>query len=539
MHEQLIELVSRHTILYDTNDPNYLKSKLKDELWNDIGKEVKLKSGNEAKTLWLKLLNCHRDALRRQKKFLRSGASAVAIKQWKYQKQMQFLVPYMPNRPREGNLEKDSEDGDRQQGESAAVPETEIFESEAETSDNRQDYEEFEFDDVVNEPSTSGTRRIQENKEEKLTKRKVSETEDRSINFTPVSKTKKKKEDDMQEVIKQSMIQRQKRAEERLIERTQKPEDDDLYHFFMSMYQITKKIPSKFQHLARKDVFQAVAKVEAAYLGIQNPTQQNDYHTERRAFPYTYVNTHTPHPHSSYSSTPLPSTSPNSRSSHHNEYQSYRSPATSLSNSSYPTVSTPLPPLSNTYDLQSDSSSPTTFTNYMPAATPLQPTTTGDSEASQPSSTNIAPTPVCNKPKASAFDLLFQSRGNADKEKITENNENIDDDAEHSEEMKKPKGNKIRSFVDILGKGEDKKIEDAIVRFFFGCNISLSVIDSDHFKNLIKVLRPAYANKLRGRKALSTTIIDNTYNQCRDAASNISANSVLLIDDWKNSAVVI
>lgn len=45
MDEQIIELVRRHSILYDTNDPNYLKAKLKDELWKDIGKELSLKSG--------------------------------------------------------------------------------------------------------------------------------------------------------------------------------------------------------------------------------------------------------------------------------------------------------------------------------------------------------------------------------------------------------------------------------------------------------------------------------------------------------------
>ena len=45
MNEQLIELVRTHTILYDTNDPNYFKGKLKDELWKDIGKELNLKSG--------------------------------------------------------------------------------------------------------------------------------------------------------------------------------------------------------------------------------------------------------------------------------------------------------------------------------------------------------------------------------------------------------------------------------------------------------------------------------------------------------------
>lgn len=45
MEEQLIELVRKHTVLYDTNDASYLKSKLKDEIWNQIAKELNAKSG--------------------------------------------------------------------------------------------------------------------------------------------------------------------------------------------------------------------------------------------------------------------------------------------------------------------------------------------------------------------------------------------------------------------------------------------------------------------------------------------------------------
>lgn len=44
-------------------------------------------------------------------------------------------------------------------------------------------------------------------------------------------------------------------------------------------------MPPKFQHLARTNVFQAVAQVEA-YLEIQNLSQQN-YHTEQSTFPCT------------------------------------------------------------------------------------------------------------------------------------------------------------------------------------------------------------------------------------------------------------
>lgn len=63
--------------------------------------------------MWSKLRNCHRDALRRQKKMFKSGAGAEVIRQWKFQKQMEFLLPYMENRKRSANvLDSDDEQSD-------------------------------------------------------------------------------------------------------------------------------------------------------------------------------------------------------------------------------------------------------------------------------------------------------------------------------------------------------------------------------------------------------------------------------------------
>lgn len=45
MQEELIEAVRKFPVLYDTNDPSYMKSKLKDDIWNTIAKQVKLKNG--------------------------------------------------------------------------------------------------------------------------------------------------------------------------------------------------------------------------------------------------------------------------------------------------------------------------------------------------------------------------------------------------------------------------------------------------------------------------------------------------------------
>lgn len=47
--------------------------------------------------MWKKLRDCFREAIKRQKD-TKSGQGAVKMKEWKFQKQMQFLLPYMSTR---------------------------------------------------------------------------------------------------------------------------------------------------------------------------------------------------------------------------------------------------------------------------------------------------------------------------------------------------------------------------------------------------------------------------------------------------------
>lgn len=80
----------------------------------------------------------------------------------------------------------------------------------------------------------------------------------------------------------------------------------------------------------------------------------------------------------------------------------------------------------------------------------------------------------------------------------------------------------------------DCDVGDAIGKFFFGCNIPLSVVESDHFVNLIRVLNPSVVGKIPGTNALSTSILDRIYNECN---ANVGPHSVMLIDGWKSSNV--
>lgn len=43
--EKLIEAVREHKELYDTKDENYMKTKLKNRIWEDIANDLNLKDG--------------------------------------------------------------------------------------------------------------------------------------------------------------------------------------------------------------------------------------------------------------------------------------------------------------------------------------------------------------------------------------------------------------------------------------------------------------------------------------------------------------
>lgn len=73
-----------------------------------------------------------------------------------------------------------------------------------------------------------------------------------------------------------------------------------------------------------------------------------------------------------------------------------------------------------------------------------------------------------------------------------------------------------------------------MVKCIFGCNIPFSIVESDHFKELIAKFRPAY--KLPTRKTIATKLLDQVYEELNNTDAGLCGEeSVLLIDGWKNS----
>ncbi|XP_037939491.1 uncharacterized protein LOC119672503 [Teleopsis dalmanni] len=252
--EELIEAVKEHKELYDTNHPNYMKTKLKWIIWNTIAKRLHFTNGENAKTMWLRLRGSYRDARRRQIKMQKSGAEH--IKPWRYQNKMSFLEKFTSVGNREGyTFDHTCNDSQFSYDSTTYLP-FEMVEVEEECKDESE--LQPQDDDNIVEVG-------------------------KEINY--VKEEKKNFDNDSCDLIKRSMQPYHQSLEQSAEDtkninqnKNKKSEEssDPLYTFFMSMYQATKQMPPIYQHKVRSQVFQSISDAEA---DILNMTPHRPYST--------------------------------------------------------------------------------------------------------------------------------------------------------------------------------------------------------------------------------------------------------------------
>eukprot|EP00102_Acyrthosiphon_pisum_P013165 XP_008182630.2 PREDICTED: uncharacterized protein LOC100570070 isoform X2 [Acyrthosiphon pisum] len=89
----------------------------------------------------------------------------------------------------------------------------------------------------------------------------------------------------------------------------------------------------------------------------------------------------------------------------------------------------------------------------------------------------------------------------------------------------------LKQFCDQITPAQIDICNIMLAKLFFGCNIPFSVVDSMHFKNFCKALRPSY--KPPSRKVLSGRLLNDVHSKlCENKKFRLS--SALLIDGWKN-----
>ncbi|CAH1115132.1 unnamed protein product [Psylliodes chrysocephalus] len=93
--ESLIENVQIHPILYNLKLPQYRDHNMRQEAWEEIGKELNMPA-ETLKKKWDKLRRCYINALSRRR--TRREDSTKNIHPWKYELQMSFLLPFIESR---------------------------------------------------------------------------------------------------------------------------------------------------------------------------------------------------------------------------------------------------------------------------------------------------------------------------------------------------------------------------------------------------------------------------------------------------------
>nr|CAH7749405.1 unnamed protein product [Callosobruchus chinensis] len=239
--KHFIECVREFECLWKTDAPDYKNVEVKDEAWSKIVQDCGLTDAREAKSLWKKLRDGHRQALHRKKPT--HGQNLTNDRPWKYEELMKFLIPHIGNRrPRSANpfdrsspatlwMPQDVKD------ELLGEPEVELFESTSIKQEPIEDSSVLQID----APSTAS-----------VNKRK-------SVELLHAES---------------SITSRAKLSEEP----PRKASALDL--FFKSMHESTSELPDHLQMKVQRKIFDAVMAAKEEHLEDQGTRKRISYGTD-------------------------------------------------------------------------------------------------------------------------------------------------------------------------------------------------------------------------------------------------------------------
>ncbi|XP_074035400.1 uncharacterized protein [Leptinotarsa decemlineata] len=251
-------------------------------------------AGSEAKKSWEKLRNNHRDALRRQKMSkLKSGSGAVNIKAWRYQENMSFLIPHMANRPSNTNVNEDILNDESSHSNSNTI------ENDIQKNFSDTDIHESGVEETIETPESQSTRTAADQGNKRR----------RTMNTLNNLLTKSIEDHERREAKRQQ-------ERERLIANINNDitisnvENDPLFHFFISMYETTKRLPPLSQHNNQTNIFSLVSQEKSKNLMEYSPRPHSSY--SQSSDVESYYSSYTPspaeqQPHNDayYTSTPI------------------------------------------------------------------------------------------------------------------------------------------------------------------------------------------------------------------------------------------
>lgn len=92
----------------------------------------------------------------------------------------------------------------------------------------------------------------------------------------------------------------------------------------------------------------------------------------------------------------------------------------------------------------------------------------------------------------------------------------------------------ITSFTIKTNQSDKQKLDKAVARYFYSCNVPFNHANRYYFKQMIEELRPGYSAP--SRQDLSTTLLDNISSDVKEEAKReLQGKSVTLIQDGWSS----
>ncbi|XP_050730795.1 uncharacterized protein LOC127005723 [Eriocheir sinensis] len=220
--EQLILEVRKYPCLYNTALEGYRDMYWKDSCWEEIAKNLGWES-KDIKREWKKLRDCFRQALARRKA---NGLAAKNRKGWRYEKQMEFLIPFMSSK--DTTIEDIQDDG---------------------VEDETTIHIKTEVHDPLSEEGNAPTH-LQTDLQDPLSAASFTSNEDDEWR-TPKVKRKLSPPIDVGKVV----IYMQEKEEGA-------PQKDDLDHFFISLCKSTRKLSRRMQNKVKKDFLEIMMQAE-------------------------------------------------------------------------------------------------------------------------------------------------------------------------------------------------------------------------------------------------------------------------------------
>ncbi|GFT90919.1 MADF domain-containing protein [Nephila pilipes] len=201
--ERFIKIVKSYPCLWDTAHPAYKDFEVMDQAWVKVAASTDYPDAKAAKVQWKKLRDNFREALKRQKD------SKYAGRTWRYQRQMQFLIPFMQSKNQDFSI-----DADRN--------------SSSENTDatlNTEDKKHNSLNSLEDDANDSGPSAVKK-------KRRISDDQ----------------KDDL-ELSRPSIVP-----------------GNALLDFFSSMYNTTEELPPQLQLQVKRKIFEVVAEAEETAL---------------------------------------------------------------------------------------------------------------------------------------------------------------------------------------------------------------------------------------------------------------------------------